>query len=221
MSEEIKRLLDRIEALENRVDLGEDREAIRRLQYMYGFYLDNRMWNEVADLFADSGASIEIGRRGNYQGKERIRRFLNEVLGQGRWGLDKNEFINHIQMQMVITVEPDRRHARARSRAIVQGNSPALDTNTTMLWAEGLYENRYIREDGVWKIERLWWVPTFYVHVPGFATALFQSGPANESFPPDQPSVRKDEALGRIFPDWHYPHPITGEPTPASPTTKK
>ena len=221
MSEEIKRLLDRIEALEHRLDLGEDREAIRRLQYMYGFYLDNRMWNEVADLFADSGASIEIGRRGNYQGKDRIRRFLNEVLGQGRWGLDKNEFINHIQMQMVITVEPDRRRARARSRAIVQGNSPALDTNTTMLWAEGLYENSYVREDGVWKIERLWWVPTFYVHVPGFNTALFQSGPASESFPPDQPSVRKDEALGRIFPDWHYLHPITGEPTPASPTTKK
>lgn len=221
MNNESSQLLERIAALEQRLALTEDREAIRRLQYIYGYYLDNRMWDEVADLFADEGASIEIGRRGVYHDKARIRRFLNEVLGQGRWGLEKDEFINHIQLQMVITVAPDGRQAWARARGVVQGNSPAQATNTTMLWAEGSYENTYVKEAGVWKIKSLWWIPTFYVQMPGFNTALFKSGPASESFPPDSPSHPPDDALGRAFPEWHYRHPMTGEKVVTPPTSDR
>jgi hypothetical protein len=209
-------LLARIEQLEQRLGAVEDREAIERLQYQYGFYLDNRMWREVADLFTDANPSIEIGRRGNYVGKERVYRFLHEVLGQGRWGLCKDEIINHMQLQMVTTLYGDRRTARSRSRAIVQGNSPP--GSGSMLWAEGLYENDYVKEAGTWKIQRIWWVPTFYVQVAGFDRAVFQSGPESREFPPDSPSAPPDSGLGRLFPPFHYLHPFTDEtvPSPAS-----
>jgi len=195
----------------------EDQAAIERLQYQYGFYLDNRMWYEVACLFADTGASIEIGRRGNYLGKERIHQFLHEVLGQGRWGLLKDEVINHIQMQLVTTVAQDRQTARARCRAIVQGNSPP--GTGSLLWAEGIYENEYVKENGVWKIQRLWWSPTFYVQMAGMDKAVFQSAPVDETYPPDVASVAPDAGLGRTFIPFHYVHPITGVSVP-SPATR-
>ena len=46
-------LLRRVDALQERLSLMEDRDAIQRLQNMYGFYIDNRMWTEMAGLFAE------------------------------------------------------------------------------------------------------------------------------------------------------------------------
>lgn len=196
-------------SLEKRVALLEDERDIARLQNIYGYYLDNRMWREVADLFAQGG-EIEIGRRGVYRGRERIHRFLEDVLGGGRWGLLTREIINHIQLQMVITIAPGGSSAKMRSRAIVQGHSPP--GGPAMMQAEGLYENEYVRIDGVWLIRRLFWVPTYYFNVPGFETAVFESGPASDALPPDGAPKVKDERLGRIFPPFHYDHPITDVP---------
>jgi hypothetical protein len=201
-------LEQRLQALESRLARLEDREEVERLQYMYGFYIDNRMWPEMAALFCEEAPSIEIGRRGRYVGKERVLRFLVEVLGSGRWGLLKNELINHIQLQPVITLADDGRSACMRSRAIVQGSSPP--GGDKLLWAEGIYENEYVKEDGRWKIRHLGWVPTFYAEMPGFDSAVFQSGPPSEAFPPDQPSAPADAALGRSFLPFHYRHPFTG-----------
>ena len=206
-----KALTGRIDALEDRLARLEDEREIARVQNIYGFYLDNRMWREIADLFTEDG-EIEIGRRGGYRGRARVHRFLEEVLGQGRWGLAREEIINHIQLQMVITVSADRRTAKMRSRALIQGNSPPGQSR--MLLAEGLYENDYVRLDGRWMIQHLWWAPTFYFTVPGFETAVFESGPVSEAFAPDTPPRDKHPQLGRDFPPFHYVHPFTGEPAP-------
>jgi hypothetical protein len=135
-----------LQRLEHALGILQDREEIRRLQYCYGYFMDNRMFREMTDLFADCGAHMEIGGRGRYQGKERIHAFLLEVLGEGRWGLLKDEVINHVQQQLLITVDADRQHAHARARAQIQGNSPP--TTPTFLFADGVYENTYVREDG-------------------------------------------------------------------------
>lgn len=113
---------------------------------------------------------------------------------------------------MVITVAGDRGTAKARSRALVQGNSPP--GSGKMLMAEGVYENDYVCEDGVWKVKRLWWVPTYYFEVAGFDGAVFDSGPPSTGFPPDALSFPRDEALGRRFPPFHYDHPLTGATVP-------
>ena len=202
-------LLQRIAQLESRLGLLEDIEEIKRLQRMYGYYIDNRLWSEMTGLFADESAEMEIGRRGRYIGKEHILPFLRDVLGQGRDGLARNEFINHMQLQGVVTVDPDRRHAQGRWRALIQGSPPP--GGTTMLWAEGVYENTYVKENGVWKISLLWWVPTFYVSHPGYESVSFASGPPSDTMPPHAPSVAPIEALGRAFVPFHYRHPITGE----------
>lgn len=215
MSEEDLRV--QLAALERRLALVEDREAIVRLQNQYGYFLDNRMFDEVAALFCNDAPEMEIGQRGVYVGKDRIRRFLLDVLGGGRWGLLKDEIIHHVQLQPVITVSEDGLTAQCRCRALVQGNSPP--GSGKMLLAEGVYENAYVKEAGEWAIKRLWWVPTYYFQVAGFDSAVFDSGPPDTQFPPDRPSFPLDTALGRRFPPFHYRHPMTDEDVPG-PTGK-
>lgn len=190
-----------------RIGLLEDRNAIERLQYAYGFLLDNRMFDEVADLFADEGAWIEIGERGRYEGKENVRRFLHEILGGGRWGLLKNEVINHVQQQLLIEVDEDRLHARARARAEVQGNSPP-DT-PHFLFADGIYENDYVKEGGVWKIKSIKVTMTFYAALER-AQVWFGSAPPSEELPPQSASDPAEPLLGRQFNPWRWRHPVTG-----------
>jgi hypothetical protein len=201
-------LQQHIEQLEKRLGQLEDIEQIKRLQRMYGYYIDNRLWAEMAELFSDSEAVMEIGQRGRYVGKQHIEAFLVEVLGQGRSGLLRDEFINHMQLQGVVTLTDEGQHAQGRWRALIQGNPPA--GNHSLFWAEGVYENTYVKEAGVWKIARLWWVPTFYTTHPCDSLA-FTSAPASDSLPPQQSSAEPDPALGRTFVPYHYPHPITGE----------
>ena len=45
----------RIAALEARITALEDGQAIRKLQFLYGYLIDQCMYDEVVDLFADDG----------------------------------------------------------------------------------------------------------------------------------------------------------------------
>jgi len=208
---EVRALRAELVAAQHRIGLLEDKNEIERLQYTYGYLIDNRMFSEMADLFADEGAWIEIGERGRYYGKDHIRAFLLEVLGGGRWGLIRDEVINHVQQQLLITVDDDRSRARARARAEVQGNSPP--GTPTFLFADGIYENDYVKEDGRWKIEGIKVTMTFYVALER-ARIWFPTAPPSEVVVPDQLSEPPVDALGRQFNAFRWPHPITGAPLP-------
>jgi hypothetical protein len=58
----------RLEALESRVGLLEDVNAIRRLHWAYGYYIDFNRAEDVAELFAEDGEVI----------------FLSGIYGAGR-----------------------------------------------------------------------------------------------------------------------------------------
>ncbi len=187
----------------------EDCAAIERLQYMYGYFMDNRMFDEMVDLFTDNDPWMEIGQRGRYVAKARIGEFLLTVLGGGRWGLLRNEVINHVQMQPIITLAADGQSAKARLRAQIHGNSPP--TTGHFLFAEGVYENEYVKEDGVWKIKGLAVAMTFYATLER-EKIWFPSAPPSETMPPDLPSMAVEPGLGRQFVPWHFAHPIAGYP---------
>ena len=89
-------------------------QSIENLQKIYGYYLDRRMWDEVADLFADNG-TIEMGQRGVYVGKPRVRQFLNLL---GPVGIKDGELFDHVQLQVVVDVAADGRTAKSRSREL-------------------------------------------------------------------------------------------------------
>jgi hypothetical protein len=218
----ISTLEHKLEALtEHRIGLLEDIETIERLQNMYGYYLDNLQYDPITDLFADKGAAIEIGGRGRYQGKDNVRKFLRDVLGDGQPGLRSEQVINHMQLQPVVTVAQDRKTAQVRCRSLIQATAPPPQGSApppdgrTMMWAEGVYENTYLTEGGVWKIGVLWWVPTFYVSHP-YTRLWFETSPVSKTFPPQTLSPPPLPGLGRMFMPFHYRHPLTGAEVPPS-----
>jgi len=204
----------RLQALEARVHRLESVAAIERLQRIYGYYLDHRMWKEVALLFTDDG-EVEIGRRGIYRGREQLRTFFLDVLGRGRSGRARNELHNHIQIQGVVTLGERAGQAFGRFRALAQFAQELPDGSAGCGWAEGVYENEYALGADGWRIRVLRWTASFYGSLPAEAIAAGRpSAPASERFPPSAPpTYGKDETGAHILP-FHYPHPHTGEPTP-------
>jgi hypothetical protein len=210
----IEVLETRIEALEARLHRLESIAAIERLQRMYGYYLDNRMWKEVVALFTDDG-EVEVGRRGIYRGREQLRTFFLDVLGRGRSGRTKNELHNHIQIQGVVTLADDEEHAWGRFRALAQFAMEMPDGSPGTGWAEGVYENEYVFRDGAWRIRVLRWTPSFYGKLPKEAIEAGRpSAPVSEHFPPSAPPSFGPEDSGSWAAPFHYLHPFTGERTP-------
>jgi len=198
-----------VEALERRKALIEDSNAIKRLQRAYGYYVDQALWDEAGDLFADNGA-IEIGLDGVYSGKERVREYLY-ALGDGDAGLSEGELNEHMQLMPVVTVAPDGMSARARWRGLNMTGRLGEDA----LWGEGPYENEYVKEDGVWKIGKLHWFQSILVpYEGGWARHEDVNGGKHVSdrLPPDAPpSVEYETWPATFLPPFHFDNPVTGE----------
>ena len=62
----------RLAALAQRVQQLQDETAVQNLQHSYGYYMDRKLWDDAADLFADDG-TWELGRQGVYVGRAHIR----------------------------------------------------------------------------------------------------------------------------------------------------
>jgi hypothetical protein len=208
-------LAARAAALERDLTLLEDSNAIKKLQRIYGFYTDKQLWTEAASLFAANG-SIEVGGRGVYVGKDRVREFL---------GLNGPEFpqpkrlFDQMQLQPIVHVAPDGRTAKARWHMFAQEAVHGEYAN----WGTGVYENEYVKEDGVWKIQSLHLYTTMYTpYEDGWGkTAIPNAGPSAE-LPPDRPPSVEYQAYPAPFVvPFHYDNPVTAErtaPAAAPPT---
>ncbi len=199
-------LEQRIADLERRKTRIEDFNAIKRLQRAYGYYVDEALWDEVADLFAEDG-TIEIGLDGVYVGKRRIREYLY-ALGGGRQGLAEGELNEHMQVMPVITLGADGTSARGRWRTIVMAGK----LGEQAFWGEGPYENEYVKEDGVWKLKSVHWYQTVIApYETGWqATADPTDGKwASATLPPDRPSTVEYDTWPSVWlPPFHFANPV-------------
>jgi hypothetical protein len=142
------RIETRVDRLQAHLERIESVRAIKRVQYAYGHYVELGLWNDFADLFTEDAAT-------NYQqgahGKAAIRKLFFEQVGQGKLGLSEGRIYPHILFQPVITLAPDGRTAKGRWRILAMlGGYGGSAT-----WYSGVYENEYVLEDGVWKINVL------------------------------------------------------------------
>jgi hypothetical protein len=204
-----KDLEARLRVLEARLQKVEDIEAINKLTRAYGYYVDKAQWNEIVDLFAED-SRVEIAGRGVYYGKQGADTIFRKVMGGGQIGLNHGSLFNHMILQGVTDIDPDGKTARGRWRAFIQIGT----YEKFALWAEGTYENIYVKENGVWKFKDLHYFATYYTpYDQGWGKqALPNNGPSKE-FPPDKPqSVQYDVFPGNYVPPYHYPNPVTGKP---------
>jgi hypothetical protein len=196
---------DRAADLAARVERLADEQAIENLQKIYGYYFDRRMWDEVADLFADDG-TIEMAQRGVYVGKARVREFLDLL---GPVGLKDGELNDHVQLQVVVSVAPDGRSAKARSREF--NMTGVFESHGH--WSEGIYENTFVKDNGVWKLKDLRYFPTFMSDYDKGWAADAQPAPGmSAELPPDRPPTSVYEIFPKAhIPPFHYDNPVTAE----------
>jgi hypothetical protein len=227
MERQIRVLEEKVEQLTKKIGLLEDVHAIRRLHHIYGYYIDKCLYNETVELFADDCEVHFMG--GIFKGKAGARRLYIETFQKqftnGHNGPVYGFLLDHLQMQDVVDVAPDGLTAKARFRCFMQAGRHELATNgpshvPAQWWEGGLYENEYVKENGVWKIKvlnyrGLWHADfeTGWAHTPPnkypFFSTTFPENPAG----PDALITHPKPVL---WPDtdvlpFHYPHPVTGE----------
>ena len=203
----------RLSALNVRAQRLSDEIEVTNLQHAYGYYVDRKMWDDVADLFASDG-TMEIGLQGVYAGKSSIRRGLNAF---GKAGLAEGEINDHIQLQTIVTVMPDGRTARARGTEIGMLGPPAPPGSggaRRALWTQSIYENEYVKQGGVWRIKAMHVYPRFIVDAErGWAKDAQPAPPPSKEFPPDRPPTETYEIYPRFhIAPFHFDHPVTGRP---------
>jgi hypothetical protein len=202
----------RVAAVQNRAERMDDINAIKNLQRSFGYYVDKMLWEHVVDLFADD-ATLEIGLSGVYVGRDSIRRYLYSLSG-GEQGPLEGELYEHFQLQPVITLADDGRSAQGRWRAMLMLGS--FGAGSGGQWGDGVYENEYVKEDGVWKIRRLHWYARFiapyeggWQHASREAVEAYSVGRGVE---PDRPTSRDYAPYpGTFVPPPHYPNPVSGQ----------
>ncbi len=216
-------LIARIEKLEHELAVQQDIHQIRRIQYTYGYFIDKSQYDEVVDLFSDRGEVWFLG--GIYKGKAGVRRLYIErfqtQFTQGHNGPRYGWLLDHPQLQMVIDVAADRSSAKVRGRSMMQaGLHQSAKGEQRAWWEGGIYENEYVREDGVWKIKALRYYPFWHgSFAEGWAKTPIDFIPMAKTLYPEDP-LGPDALIQpqpRLWPatdtvPFHYPHPVTGKP---------
>jgi len=219
--EEIAALKAQVAELTQRTGILEDIQAIRTLHFKYGYYMDKWLFPEIVDLFAEDGDMHFLN--GIFKGKKGVRRMFGD--GFGITGPTYGVLSDHLHMQDIVDVAPDRMTAKGRFRVFltmgIHESKPESTGIPSQFWEGGVYENLYVREEGIWKIKlmnyNLTWQAEYEKGWAHSATHLLMVSPFTKTFPDDPrgPDELKSEPL-RFWPDtyllpYHYPHPVTGK----------
>lgn len=214
-----------LDALKAEVTRLNDVNAVRKLQYTYGYFIDKSQYNECVDLFADDGEVWFLG--GIYKGKAGVNRLYKDrfqtQFTQGHNGPRYGWLLDHPQLQMVIDISEDGKTAKLRGRSTMQAGLHETAEGAQRAWWEGgIYENEYVKDNGVWKIKALRYYPFWHgSFADGWAKTPIDFIPmaTEKDLYPANP-VGPDaliEPRPRLWPatdtvPFHYPHPVTGQP---------
>jgi hypothetical protein len=233
----LEQLEARLKTLENKLGNLEDIEKIKKVQRAYGYYLERIMYNEVTDLWCDGpDAEMQWLGVGVFKGKETIRKVWATVR---EWPAEATHMA--IQLSPFITVDPDGKTAHGRwyclgesaarrsqttddiraEDATKRGPAPKGEIVTPVIML-GLYENDYVKQDGIWRIKILRYGVFFYSNLaeqiltPEIEAEKERLKQEHLSVYPFSErwsrSPRQDWPATYIRP-FHFKHPVTGKAT--------
>ncbi len=171
--------------LEARIDALNAEDAARNLQNAWGYYVDRRMWDDVADLFTEQGI-VEIVSRGRFEGHNGIRAAMETM---GPQGLQQGDINDHPIFDTVITVAPN--NTEAQGRAIMLGML-GQGSNGAAGWSFSVLSSRMVLDQGLWKIADLRITPLMQAD---YAAGWGYGGTAS---------------VDEVLPAFAEPHPVTG-----------
>jgi uncharacterized protein (TIGR02246 family) len=136
---------DSLDVLVKRVQVLEDREAIRALILSYGAAHDHRDYKTFANLFATNGEWI--GGLGSAKGPEAIFSLMDKTIGHKPTTEGSGTY--HLMTNDQIVIDGDRASAVTKWLYLVPGS----DGSPRAMFL-GHYLDQFIRENGVWKFLR-------------------------------------------------------------------
>jgi hypothetical protein len=189
-------------SLERRIDTLNAEDQARNLQNAYGYYIDRKMWNDVTDLFTSDGV-LEIGGVGIYHGAASVRRARER---DGPTGLEQGQLNDHPLFDTMIAIAPEGTEARVRGLDLGMLGDFA---SARAQWSVSVFDNRFVRQDGVWKIRELRVFPLFKSDSSeGWGKSRIVEAPPAKAFAPDQPVPVADSGNDPI--PAFLPNPVTG-----------
>src|SRR5690606_8105301 len=175
-----------LEQIEERIAILNAEDSVRNLQNAYGYYVDQKMWDDIVDLFSETGL-VEIAGVGTFPGKEGVRQAL-ELMGEQ--GLSQGQFNEHPSFSLIVTVMPGAQEAYARGLVL---GMRSRELNGASSWEFSTFRNRFVKEGGLWKLREMRIYPTM--------AADYAEGWGNGG----------TQHLTGILPAFTEPHPVTGE----------
>jgi hypothetical protein len=194
-----------LNTLGDRIQRLQDLNEIQILQHAYGYYVDKAQWRSLADLWSKNG-TLEIGGKGVFLGRDRVFEYMTK--GLGPIGPHDGGLIDHQQFQCLPSVDDDGVSGAIRCIAFVMSSGG---------WGHNYYEDRFVKENGVWKFKRLHGPFNMYA---GYKLGWLDNTTINtypEKFPP--PPDLPPTVIYLTYPNYYvepfdYPNPVTGKPMP-------
>jgi len=226
MADDLSSLKAEVQRLHDKLQKVEDEAEIRKIHFKYGYYIDKCLYNEVVDMYADHPDTYVEFLGSRYRGKEGISRLykgrFQSFFVKGRNGPVHGFLLDHPMMQDIIDRDTPT-HAWGRLRALMaagthQSIQEEHPRGHAQWWEGGLYENEYLKEDGVWKLFRYRYFPFWHADFErGWAHTQKNYVPWPTMTYPEDP-FGPDELIEQkmLWPDtrvvpFHYPHPVTGQ----------
>ncbi|GAA0283351.1 hypothetical protein GCM10009127_26020 [Alteraurantiacibacter aestuarii] len=172
--------------LEMRIDALNAEDSARNLQNAWGYYVDRRMWDDVADLFTPDGV-VDIAGLGHFEGRDGV---LAAMQSMGPQGLQQGDFNDHPLFDTIVTVLPG--NAEAHTRSIMLGMTGQGATGEAG-WSFSVLQTRLVLSEGLWQIRDLRIVPLLRAD---YADGWGQGGTAH---------------IDDVLPAFTEPHPVTGQ----------
>jgi len=190
------------------VQRAEDLRGVKRLQTTYAHYVQFGLWSQAASLFADDAEAIVGPDRIN--GRTAIGKFLLNTWGNGREGLPAGGLHTLLEDTPVVNLSADGQTAKGRWHEFwLIGR-----LGGSARWEQGIAENCYVKEAGVWKISRI----NYYRETAGpYETGWVNAGPDVKLVPFHYTSAEAGRPIPAIPDDLRIP-PIRGMPKNASAT---
>lgn len=212
---------EQVVALQRRLTRLEDVEQIKKLQRCYGYYFERGMNDEVAELFAQTAdARIYFRGIGGFAGSNVKSSWTKHLPGK-----DPSKYLHLLSMTSgIVDVDPDGLTAEGRwygyGNVAIPMEEIGPDTINHFGFA-AVYENKYVKENGVWKIKVLDVAMLYKIQNPGFVDAKR----FNVVYVDPLEDVEKSEEFRKMFdfPErtptnypsaytlpFHFKHPVTG-----------
>ena len=134
--------MSEIEHLEERLRILEDLENIRRLKYKYFRCVDLKLWDELAECFAEDARTSYADGKYQLQGLDAILRFLKKGIGP-----DYVTAIHHGHHPEIDVLS----NTMAKGKWALYGYR--IDNREKTAYRHGaIYEDEYVKVNGEWKI---------------------------------------------------------------------